>query len=360
MKHSNKLIILYLCLFSFFSCNEDNDNNNGNITGNYSNGVYILNQGNYYANIGSSIDFLNYNKGEKTDSIFMKANLITPGNTLQAGVICGENLYIAASESNIVFIVNKNTMKEVSRLKLEDNPRDVIAYEDFVYVSEYDGYVLKINNSTMTIENKIKVGPNPEEMAIANGYLYVTNSDGLNYEHNYEDGKSVSKINLKTFQVEKNISVGLNPTKIIADSQGCLFVIAMGNYNDVPSKIQKISEERVEDIAEAIMFDVADTILYCINSKTNWSTGETANNYFTIGTKSCKKLNENFIATGVDYPITIGVEPNTKEIFISSNNKGSYGADYNSACYINHYNADGSLKKSYKAGINPFAFIFYK
>ena len=80
---------------------------------------------------------------------------------------------------------------------------------------------------------------------MANGYRYVANSDGMNYGADYANGKSVSKIGLKTFTEAKRIPVGRNPTKICSTTEGNVYVLAMGNYNDISAKVQKIDNMNV-------------------------------------------------------------------------------------------------------------------
>ena len=128
-------------------------------------------------------------------------------------------------------------------------------------------------------------------MTVGNGYLYVANSDGMNYGADYANGKSVSKIGLKTFTEAKRIPVGLNPTKICSTTEGNVYVLAMGNYNDISAKVQKIDNMNiVTDVTEATLMTVKDNTLYLINAPY----GATENTYFSIDTKTgneTKKFN---------------------------------------------------------------------
>jgi len=359
MKQSYLFVILMTCVFSLFACSNDDDKDEyAPFTPSESNGAYVMNQGSYYYHISSSIGYLDYGKETSTDSVFVSQNGMTPGNTLQAGLIYGNHLFSIAYESNVMFITDKNTLKLQKVLKV-NSPRALAASDGYVFVSNYNGYVTRIDAHAMTVKDSIKVGPNPEEMAVANGYLYVTNSDGLNYTHGCTNGKSVSKIKIATFSIEKNIAVGLNPTKALADSKGNVFIIASGDYSTAnPPMLQKIdTKDHVSNIANATMMCIDGTKLYAIYNYTDWSTYTTINTYYSVNTETGAKT-DNLITQGPEYPLSINVDPVTKHIFITSDNAGQWGADYSGPGYVNEYEADGTFVKKFVTGVHPVEIVF--
>ena len=357
---NKKLSIFFIILTSIFvfsACsNDDDDAPTPKLF--ETNGAFVINQGNYYSTIAGSIGFYSSKAETFTDSVFYKANGILPVNTLQAGLVFNKKFWAIAYQSNVLFVTDGNL--KLKKLLKVNAPRALAASGNYVFVTNYDGYVTRVNASSLTIVDSVKVGPNPEEMAVANGYLYVTNSDGLNYLNGYANGFSVSKINLSTFKVEKKIAVGMNPTKAVADSLGNVFVIAMGNYSTVASKIQKISKEDVvSDFADASIMAVNGTTLYAVNSVTNWSTYQTVSTYFKINTVTGVRT-DNLISEGVKHPIALGVNPTDKHLFITSFNDGQWGSDYNSAGYMNEYSQGGSLIKTFATGVNPVQLVFVR
>jgi YVTN family beta-propeller protein len=312
--------------------------------------AYVLNQGNTYSSIASSIGCLDYTAKTATDSVFYLQNGVLPGNTLQYGVVYGSHFYAIAFDSNVLFVCDKNLKLQTS-LNVS-NPRAMATDGGYVYISNYDGHVTKLDTATMSVVGTVEVGPNPEEMAVANGYLYVVNSDGMNYTNNYANGKSVSKINLSTFTVDKTIAVGLNPTKAVADASGNIFIIAMGDYTAIPSTIQKIdANDNVTDVAEATMMAVNGNQLYAVKVETDFYS-KCQKTYFSVNTTTLERT-DNILSADVEFPISLSIDPSNGHIFVTSHTWGQHGPNYSAAGYLMEFDATGNYLQKYTAGVNP-------
>ena len=70
------------------------------------------------------------------------------------------------------------------------------------------------------------------------------------------------------------------------------------------------------------------------------------------------EITNNLVAAGVKHPISINVDPVSKNIFLTSFNDGQWGADYSGAGYVNEYTSAGLLLKTYATGVNPVQMVF--
>lgn len=357
----NKLLLASLSALCFTACSDDDENNLIIDDPTTYQGIFVLNQGNFYNNIIGSITNIDSEKGMAYQDVFMAANDRTIGDSPQAGIIYGSKMYVGVHISGTLEIMDKNTLKSEKTLTLterEAGPRSLVAKDGKVYISLYDGYVARLDTLTMTIDSKIKVGPNPEEMAILGDYLYVTNSDGMN--PNGSTDFSVSKINLSSFTEECKIPVIMNPTKIATNGEE-VFVISMGNYTkDNPSTLQilnvnydptdKTSKGSLP-LFEASMMAVRGNTIYCIKAPIFGSGGNYEYYTYDIANETKTAVTPQNISD----PQAIGVNPETGHIYVSALTS-TYG--YSDPYIVNEYTSGWEFVKKYDAGIGAYAFVF--
>jgi len=124
---------LALLLMVSASCKKDQQNpaanqfagksitnaNSAAVTGKYTNGFFIINEG-WYAHGDGSVSFYSYDTQTKQDSIFTKEN---PGKTLdpitstvEYGTVFNDKLFIVSKVGGPVVVTDANTLKEVGRI----------------------------------------------------------------------------------------------------------------------------------------------------------------------------------------------------------------------------------------------------
>ncbi|MCR4766026.1 MAG: hypothetical protein K5856_07635 [Bacteroidaceae bacterium] len=325
-------------------------------------GLYVFNGGNQSSSIDGSLSFINFSKQAVSNNLFAAKNNRSLGGTVQNGAVYNGSLFVAVYGSRTIEVMDKLTLESIKQITIpadyDDGPRYVVADDKYVYASLYSGEVIRINPANNEIDKAVTVGPNPEEMVIVNGFLYVVNSDGLNYNNGYVNGKSVSKIDLSSFTEVKKIEVGVNPARIATDGTN-VYALCNGDYYTLPSTIYKIApDDSATDLqVEAAWLAVNDGMLYTISSV--W-TSDADNNWYTVDAYTQYKLSDMSVQSTaylgenvVDAPAGIVIDAKGESLYVSSYNKVSGFASYDTAGYVNQYDLKGNLVKKYDVGVGP-------
>ncbi|NDV97041.1 hypothetical protein D0T84_19330 [Dysgonomonas sp. 521] len=321
-------------------------------------GSYILNSGKSGSN-NSNIAYYDYETGKLTYDIFKSLNNKELGDTGQDIITYKNRTYVAVYGSAVIYVLDKEgkILKEIESTKngQKQQPRNLTAYDGWVYVTYFDGYLAKINPNTLEIEAQVAVGRNPEYVRASKGKLYVANSGGLDYNTAIGYDKTVSVVDVETFTEDKKIEVVLNPDKIAVDNKGNIFVISNGNYiqtrpDYVPNKLQRIDAEtqKVTEIGNATYMTVCDDKLYTIYSQWD-ANGSQEIIYNVYNTNTGTKLSDSFITDGtiVSQPFCISSDPVKKYIYIGS-------SDYKSNGDMYVFGTDGKLITKFDTGgLNP-------
>ena len=265
-------------------------------------------------------------------------------------------MYIAVYNSNIIWVVNPQTLEIISSIRPDaasGSPRYLASHNGKVYASMYTGYVAQIDTVSMKIDRTITVGPNPEQLAVAGNRLYVANSDGDNYKNGYANC-SISVIDLKSYAETKiqDAKTLLNPVDMVSNGTD-VFVICKGNYSDIPAMVKKIegdTPDKVKDVCGATNIAIRNNELFVIDAPYG-SNAETAA-YKVYDTKSCRELRD-MVEKKVESPSTFAVDPVNGDIVIASYtlNASTGYAQYAEPGYANIYSADGTFKTSFKCGV---------
>ncbi|MDD2594210.1 MAG: hypothetical protein PHD11_00120 [Bacteroidales bacterium] len=316
-------------------------------------GAFVLNNGNFGSN-DASLTFYNPDTKTPTYGVFQSLNGKKLGDTAQDMFIYGSKIYIAVFNSGVIFVTDRSG-KLIGEIKAEKrSPRYFTAYNGNLYVTYYEGYLGKIDTTSLSLMSTVKVGDNPENVEVANGKLYVANSGGMNYP-NY--GKTVSVVNPSTMSVIKTLDVVDNPTYLAADSKGDVYLISIGNYNDVPSALQKIDTQSdvvatISNVQANWMSMGANDKLYIISSQydANWNT---VSEYYVYDAISESVIGK-FITDGtaVEKAYSISADPVSGNVYIGT-------SDYKSNGDMYVFSAAGvKIDKFDTGGLNPIGVYF--
>ncbi len=363
-KYLYSFLLLSLSATLFTACSDDDDDDAVTVeaeaggesdVSTHSDGAFVLNEGNYYSSINGSLSYIDFDSSSITNGIFQAKNGRSLGGTPNSMVIDYDNdeMYIACTDENRVEITDDDA-ESITYVTISQ-PREMVVYGGYVYVTSYNGTVAKISTSTHEIvATSETVGACLEGIAARDGYIYVCNAYNADYTYN----TNVVELDASTLEKVSDITVAQNPTAIKADGTD-LYVLSTGNYYDVQAQIQKIdSSNNVTYICDGTLFDVYDSKLYVINSVTDWTTYETSTTYSIYSSASSYTTFEP--PYEIASPCAIAVDPCDGDVFISSYVMGSYGyADYTADGYVVVFSTDDTSNyEVYTAGVGPCTIVF--
>ncbi|MBR5918847.1 MAG: hypothetical protein IKZ83_02975, partial [Prevotella sp.] len=319
-----------------------------------SDGLFVINEGNYSSKIDGSMDFISYatNTLSVNRNVFEQVNGRSLGGTPNHAIRCGSKMYIATTDENRVEVLDAMTLKALTPVTITA-PRELCTDGEFVYVSSYTGEVSKVDTASLTIAAKSQVvGTNLEGIAHRDGSIYVCNAWNIDYTFN----TNLVKLSAATLAKEKDITVVANPNQLIADGDK-LFLASWGNYGDIPATIQRIDQnDQVTKLANATHMALGKNgLLYLISSTydENWNL---TNSYAVLNLATGEEFP--FIdGKEIDDPCTIGVDPISGYVFIASRKKypnadGVPTVSYTQDGYVACYTANGNYVTRIDCGVN--------
>lgn len=368
------LAVLLMGTAVMTSCSDDNDGPETYLQ-EYSTGAYVVNSGNMYNKIESSLTAIDYASSTATQKVFKAANGRSLGNTANDGIVYGNKIYLAVDQSNTIEVIDKKTKQSIKQIKTTDllgkaegaEPRHIIADGGKVYFTTYGGYVAAVDTTSFVLQKKWQVGSYPEGLVIGNGNLYVANS---NYG---AGGGNISCINLSNDKVEtKNIEGVNNPTSIYYASN-VLYVLDNPVYGPAPDYATTGENAlRAVSFAEGKSQKVADgNYAVCVTPSATTRMNVVRPYFFVLnapygGTPSVSvfvagstqpqalKLSEMPVS-----PCGIFVDPLNGHIFVLSYKMGDKGTpDYNGNGYVVEYDRAGQKQHEYETGVGSCAMFF--
>ena len=340
----------------------------------YSTGAYVVNSGNMYSNIESSLTAIDYASSTATQNVFMTANGRSLGNTANDGIVYGNKIYLAVDKENTIEVIDKTTKKSIKQIKTTEllgnaegaEPRHIIADGGKVYFTTYGGYVAAVDTTSFALQKKWQVGSYPEGLVIGNGNIYVANS---NYA---AGGGNISCINLSNDNVEtKNIEGVNNPTGIYY-AAGLLYVLENPVYGPAPDYAATGENSlRTVNFAESKSQKVADgNYAVCVTPGATTRMNVARPYFFVLNAPYGGTPSVSVLAAGSTQPQAVTLsempvspcgifaDPLNGHIFVLSYKMGDNGyVDYNGNGYVVEYSAGQKLHE-YETGVGSCAMFF--
>ena len=343
-----RLISLSILLIVVVACKKKTTTINTDLS-ELNHGLLVLNEGLFNLN-NASLSWVDLNTSSVSDDFFQQKTgrkLGDTGNDIQR---YGNKIYIVVNVSSTLEILNASTGQSVKQIVMQENdkakqPRNLAFHGGKVFISCFDGYIDVLDTTTMNIEKRIKVGDNPENMLVVKDRLFVSNSGGLNPNLD----STLSIVDCQTLTELSKITVGKNPGKIVAKNDTTLFVHVRGNYASIPAKLIKLNvglSKTQETILNKIagMEKMEDKLLVYTNESV-----------VLLDMTSNLIINESFIKlTDITTLYRIQYIEELKQFFVFDANS------YTNSGYLHRFSKDGQFIQKYHVGLNPNSLIYYE
>lgn len=272
MKISKLLFTAMAASFFITSCSNDDDVTTPPVeTGDYENGIFVINEGNFGSG-NASISFIDTNLENVTNNVFSSVNDGEAlGDTGQSMAFYENYAFIVVNVSNKIEVVERTTFERVATID--------------------EGLV------------------NPRYVAFANGNAYVTNwGDGGNAGDDY-----IAVIDVESFEIEENIGVAEGPERILSDAER-LYVAHQGgwSFNNTISVIDATSNTMVESITVGDVpnsMEIAQGSLWISSGGLpSYAEQETAGRISQVDLVTLEVVNNYEFPNATDHPSNLTVE----------------------------------------------------
>lgn len=313
------LAVLLMGTAVMTSCSDDNDGPETYLQV-YSTGAYVVNSGNMYSKIESSLTAIDYASSTATQNVFKTANGRTLGNTANDGIVYGNKIYLAVDQSNTIEVIDKKTKQSIKQIKTTEllgnaegaHPRHIIAG---------GGNISCINLSNDNVETKnIEGVNNPTGIYYAAGLLYVL--DNQYYDASYN-------------------AYGENALRAVDFAVGKSQKVADGNYAVcvTPGAITRTQ--------------VVRPYFYVLNAPFGGTPSVSA---LAAGSTQAQTMTLSEMPVS---PCGIFADPLNGHIFVLSYRLGDKGnPDYNGNGYVVEYDRAGQKQHEYETGVGSCAMFF--
>lgn len=336
-------------------CSCENKSEEATPTGQYKEGVFIVNEGPFGSGTGT---VSHYNRGTRvlTNDIFQRVNLFPLGNIVQSVNIFNEKGYIVVNNANKIEVVEDGTFKILGTITGVTQPRNILQINnDKAYVTEWgesgNGTVKVISTAFNAVVKIINIGrKGPEKLYKKGNYVYVTCKGGLGND------SMVTVINSTTDVVVKNIDAGPNPDGIVEDQSGKLWVLCTGQWKNDYSSLEKPGRlVKINTNSNTVETSYSFSSIYSQPAGLTINKGKTKL-YYNYDGKICTQdiyhpsLQTNAIVNRSFY--SLAIDPVTNIIYAGD------AGNFSSNGKVIRYNASGNKLDSLNVGIIPGSFFF--
>ena len=348
-KNLRNIGMFALAITILSSCKKDNINDIS-IPGNYEDGYFITNEGNFGTGNGS-ISFVD-EYGTVENDVFASINSFALGDVVQSMSIINDHAYILVNNSSSIEVASVDSMISVAKINVSQ-PRYMAQVSDSkAYVTDWGiNGVQVIDLATNTVSSTISCGAGPEGIAVGGAFAYVCNVGGWGLDN------TITVINTDNDVVETTLTVGDKPNSVVIDVNGAVWVLT-GGYTEYDADWNVVSETAgnlvkiVDNTIEAtyafavgnhpedLVINDAGTKLYY--SDGSWSKAVYAFDITDTELSTTALINKSFYGLGCNDGYIYGTD----------------AVDFTQSGWSYKYTADGSIIDSIQVGIIPGGYCF--
>lgn len=345
----NKLLFLVLTLMVFFaSCEKDETTN----TPTSKTTVYIINEGSFN---GGNGDLSRYFPDDKIleNNSFHLVNGRHLGDIVQSATKNDGKLYCVVNNSNKIEIADASTCAELGVIKPLNQPRYIkFVSNTIAWVSCWggDGMLVKVDVNSKKIIDSVQTGAGPEELSIVGDNIFVANSGGMTVD------STISVVNKNTSQLVKTIVVGDNPSSMVTDKNGKIWVLCRGKASwqkgETASKLVMINPSTLSVEKTITLYPDKHPMRIQINpagDRLYVGSGYDFDGIFSLGINE-SSISQNSLISGIFYGFNI--QPTSGTIYCLD------AGNFQSAGTMKLYSLTGQLIDTKTVGLGPNSVVF--
>ena len=348
-KNLRKIGMFALAITVLSSCKKDNIDDIS-IHGNYEDGYFITNEGNFGTGNGS-ISFVDEYGTVKND-VFASINSFALGDVVQSMSIINDHAYILVNNSSSIEVASVDSMISVAKINVSQ-PRYMAQVSDSkAYVTDWGiNGVQVIDLATNTVSSTISCGEGPEGIAVGVAVAYVCNVGGWGLDN------TITVINTDNDVVETTLTVGDKPNSVVIDVNGAVWVLT-GGYTEYDADWNVVSET-AGNLVKIVDNTIEATYAFAVGNHPEDLVINDAGTKLYYSDGSWSKAVYSFDITDTELSATALI--NRSFYGLGCNDGYIYGTDvvdYVQSGWSYKYSSNGSIIDSVQVGIIPGGYCF--
>ncbi len=344
--NASALLAALFCSSLFFSCKEDDLPDNLNEPGLFSDGFFVLNEGNFGSG-NSSVDFYQRGLGLQSD-VYANANGgLSPGDVVQSMTLIGDRYFLVVNNSGKIEALDAESGQVTGTITGLTSPRYVHSVSsNKAYVTDlFSGSISVVNTNTLQVDGQISTGSWSERMVSIDNKVYVS----------LMVRDRIWVIDPLTDAVLDSLDTGREPEGLVADAAGQLYILSTGGFMQSTPELRCVDPESKVMLRQWVLGAVGDYV-------SDLAISADGSQLYWLGPGGVYRM----AADAPTAPVAPWIASNPAVFaYALAVDEGASGevlvgdaVDFSSQGNVFRYSASGTLLDSFRVGVNPGAFHF--